>query len=114
MFDIRTGTKGPTITLTRGDFCSFHVDILDASGNDYELQEGDVVYFTVKQSTKSEQVLIQKTGVDIEIEPEDTQNLQYGSYVYDVQLTYANGRNDTFIGPADFVITEEVTWRVGG
>lgn len=109
-FNIKTGAKGPTITLTRGDYASFHIDIEDATGGEYTPQTGDVVTFTVKKNTKTEEVLIQKTGQDIEIEHEDTAELRYGTYAYDVQLTYANGHIDTFIGPADFVLTEEVTF----
>ena len=109
-FNIKQGAKGPTITITRGDSASFHIDIVDASGTEYVLQDGDIVTFTVKKSTKTEDILIQKTGQDVEIEHEDTADLRYGTYAYDVQLTYANGHIDTFIGPADFVLTEEVTF----
>lgn len=110
MFDIKSGAKGPTITITRGDTASFGITIKDASGTEYTPQAGDTVTFTVKKSTKSEEALIQKTGVSIALEHEDTAELKYGIYAYDVQLEYANGNIDTFIGPADFVITEEVTW----
>lgn len=110
MFKITDGAKGPTITLTRGDYVSFHIDIFDDLGNTYELQEGDVVTFTVKRNTKTDDALIQKNGVNIEILPEDTSDLRYGSYTYDVQLTPENGHVDTFIGPALFVVSEEVTF----
>ncbi len=109
-FSIKTGEKGPIIKLTRGDYASFHINIKDASGAEYVLQDGDVVTFTVKKNTKTEDVLIQKTGQDVEIEHEDTAEMKYGTYVYDVQLTHANGRPDTFIGPSTFEITEEVTF----
>lgn len=96
--------------ITRGDTASFGITIKDASGTEYTPQTGDIVTFTVKKSTKKEEALIQKTGVSIALEHDDTAELKYGTYVYDVQLEYANGDIDTFIGPADFVITEEVTW----
>lgn len=110
MFKIKSGKDGPTITLTRGDYASFTIEMKDASGETYELQEGDVVYFTVKKSTKDETILIQKTGTEIEILPADTEELSYGTYRYDCQLSPADGKVDTFIGPAEFVITDEVTW----
>lgn len=109
-FNIKQGAKGPTITLTRGDSASFHIDIVDSTGDAYELQDGDVVYFTVKKSTKTTDIVMQKTGQDIVIDPSDTADLKYGTYAYDVQLSYAGGGVDTFIGPADFVVTEEVTF----
>ena len=109
-FKIKQGAKGPTITITRGDTASFSISITDASGAAYEPQEGDVVTFTVKKSTKTEDILIQKTGTSISLAHEDTADLKYGTYAYDVQLTYASGDIDTFIGPADFVVTEEVTF----
>lgn len=109
-FKIKQGAKGPTITITRGDTASFSISITDASGAAYEPQEGDTVTFTVKKSTKTDDILIQKTGTAVQLEHEDTADLKYGTYVYDVQLTYASGAIDTFIGPADFVVTEEVTF----
>jgi hypothetical protein len=110
MFKITEGVKGPTITLTRGDYASFHIDIFDEAGGAYELKDDDIVTFTVKRNTRTEEALVQKNGVDIEIFPEDTENLRYGTYSYDVQLTPNDNHIDTFIGPADFVITEEVTF----
>lgn len=110
MFRITEGIRGPTITLTRGDYASFHIDIFDEAGFPYELQEGDKVIFTVKRNTRTREIFIQKEGIDIEILPSDTENANYGTYVYDVELTYSNGHVDTFVGPANFVISEEVTW----
>lgn len=110
MFKIKSGKDGPVISLTRGDYASFTIEMKDASGEPYVLQEGDEVYFTVKRSTKDEEYLIQKTGTEIEILPADTEEFAYGTYKYDVQLSPADGKIDTFIGPSDFIITEEVTW----
>jgi hypothetical protein len=42
------------------------------------------------------------------IYPEDTKELEFGSYVYDIQLTKANGDIDTFITASKFKITAEV------
>lgn len=114
MFKIKSGKEGPVITLTRGDYASFAIEMKDASGEPYELQTGDTVYFTVKRSTKDEEILIQKEGLEIEILPEDTEGLSYGTYRYDCQFTPSNGKIDTFIGPSDFVISDEVTWGSGG
>jgi len=106
----KNGRKGYTLKLTRGDYASFSIGVTDASGEPYELQDGDTVTFTVKKTTKTTDVVLQKTGTAVEILPEDTAEQKYGNYVYDCQLTYDGGRVDTFIGPCDFVITEEVTF----
>ena len=42
------------------------------------------------------------------ITPEDTKSLEFGKYVYDVELTKANGDVDTFITKARIDLTEEV------
>lgn len=108
MFSINENTN--VIRLTRGDYAMFSISILDADGEPYEMQEGDVVRFTVKKNTKSSDPLIQKTGTVIEILHDDTKNLKYGTYKYDCELTHANGQPDTFIEPTDFELTPEVTW----
>ena len=42
------------------------------------------------------------------ITPEDTKSLEFGKYVYDVELTKVNGDVDTFITKARIDLTEEV------
>lgn len=111
MFDIVNTRDGKqTIFLTRGDYGGFHINIFDKSGTPYVLEDGDVVEFTVRKRTTSKEALIHKVGIDIDIEGVDTQSLHYGKYVYDVQMTHINGRRDTFIGPAEFRVLEEVTF----
>ena len=44
----------------------------------------------------------------LQLDPEDTKDLPFGTYVYDIQLTNSSGEVDTFITKAFFVITEEV------
>lgn len=99
-----------TMYLTRGDTAQFTITPKRSDGTVYELQEGDVVEFTVKKKTSDSAAVISKVGLDVEIAPQDTCELRYGVYKYDVQLTFADGRVDTFIGPCDFAITEEVTF----
>lgn len=100
--------------MIRGDTVEFNIIVqqLDENGNisEYTLEEGDVLTFTVKKNTKTKEPLIQKTGVHITILPEDTQDLDYKTYKYDVQLTMANGTVDTIIPPSDFIVQDEVTW----
>lgn len=46
----------------------------------------------------------------IKINPEETSALDYGSYCYDVQLKKEDGTVSTVIPPAQFILTEEVTF----
>lgn len=98
------------ISMIRGDTAEFDIELIDDEGDVYVLVPGDVITFTVKKNTSSSDVLIQKEGPHISIEPEDTSSLAYGSYKYDVQFTAANGSVDTVIPPTTFKILEEVTW----
>lgn len=114
-FNVVNTANGPVINLTRGDYCAFEVTIYDSNGDIYTLEEGDTVTLTVKKSTKVPNILIQKVleyddDLEFQIFGSDTNKLDYGTYMYDIQLTYANGNRDTFIGPCKFNITEEVNF----
>lgn len=102
-----------TIRLTRGDTARLTIPIINSASNDeYVMQSGDVLFFTVKKSAKDTNYLFQKesTGTNaIHIKPEDTNNLSFGKYKYDVQLTTAPGDVYTIIEPSVFEIMEEIT-----
>ena len=48
------------------------------------------------------------TGTTITLTRGDTADLNFGKYVYDIQLTKANGKVDTFITKATLKLSEEV------
>ena len=102
------------IKVTRGDTPTYNVKLADASGEPYELQEGDALTFTVKASTKvSDPVLVQKvmtseTGPSFRLTEQDTA-LDYGTYRYDVELRTAAGDVLTVVKPDKLEITAEVT-----
>lgn len=105
------------IYLTRGDSLSIELELTDSAGGKYTPAEGDRVEFTVKSSVNMREPLIVKTGTLININYEDTAELPFGGYVYDVQITFANGERDTVIAPVrgldgkaepNFILTEEV------
>lgn len=109
MFEIRNGTKGPTITLTKGDYCSFEIEPTDNQGDPYTLEEGDVLEFSVRRKKDDEEVLIQKTfgygdELVVHIENADTKDLECGLYSYKCVLTKPDTKPDTFIGSADLFI----------
>lgn len=101
-----------TIILTRGDTLTVDISIYDSAGNPYTPAEGDSVRFAMKRSCRDPiPLLVKEIPIDtlqLRIEPEDTKQLDFGEYVYDIQLTKANGDVDTFITKAKFKLTEEV------
>lgn len=102
-----------TIKLTRGDTARLTVPIVNLANNgEYTMESGDILYFTVKKTAKDSDFLFQKsvTGSNsIHIRPEDTANLSFGKYKYDVQLTTATGDVYTVIEPSTFEVMEEIT-----
>ena len=102
-----TGTK---IEVIRGD-----TGILNFSVVEETLQEGDTVYLTVKRRTIDETAAIQKRvtsfteGIATFVFTADDTTLAVGTYVYDIQCNFADGRVDTVIGPAEFIVLPEVT-----
>lgn len=103
---------GNTIHLTRGDSAVLLLKIRKDDDTEYELQAGDSVLFTVKNSVYDTAVIMQKklTGGAIKLTPDDTKNLQYGTYYYDVELTQSDGFVATVIGPQKLIIEPEVTY----
>lgn len=82
------------------------------------LTEAQEVYFTIKNNYYEKNYLIQKTLDDMTfdeegkyhfvINPEDTDKLNYGDYVFDIEV-----KTDTYtktIAKGIFKITEEVTF----
>lgn len=100
------------IILTRGDTFKAQVVIKDKSNNEYVPGDGDIIEFGVKKNFNQEEFLIKKTVPNdtliLRIEAEDTKGLPYGTYVWDMQLTKANGDVTTFITKASLTLTEEV------
>lgn len=89
--------------------------ILDLSLYNYNLQDGDKVYFTVKKDYTTEETLIFKEvnkfidgKAKFIFTVEDT-NLEVGTYLYDVQCNLIDGRVDTVITPAKFQVLGGVT-----
>lgn len=103
--------SGDTISLTRGDSLILTVS-LEKDGEAYIPQDGDKIRFAMKKDISDKDCLILKdidmNTMRLQIDPEDTKNLSFGSYIYDIELTTSDGFVDTFIGPATFKITKEV------
>lgn len=109
------------ITLTRGDTFKSIVTLRDKeTKEEYTPVEGDSIRFAVKSnkmnakktSYKDEEPLILKDiPIDtllLKLDPEDTKSLDFGDYVYDIEITFADGTVDTFITTKLFSLTPEV------
>lgn len=109
--------QGTNISMTRGDSEAIKVTVQDTLGNVIPLVTGDTIYFTVRKNMLNTTKIIEKiiTEFDdgealITINPQDTNNLSFTYYVYDIQLTRENGMVKTIIPPSQFRITGEVTY----
>ena len=100
------------IAMIRGDSGIFKIDVIDVAGNAVALDDNDVLTFTLRRATRSPTIVLQKTITDgtLTINPSDTQDMPFGSYVYDVELKRADGYTDTIIPPHEFLLLEEVTY----
>lgn len=79
------------ITLTRGDTASLTLTIKDAEEQSYDFSD-DVVKFGIKRSPFDKECVIEKvvdseTGI-IEFKPEDTEQLEFGDYLYDIEVRH--------------------------
>lgn len=111
--------EGTTIYLTRGDSLFLQLSLRKHRAP-YTPDSADVIRFALKRNilnpNRSDFIdstpLISKTipndTLVLELEPSDTKNLGFGEYVYDIEITFANGDVDTFIADAKFVLTREV------
>lgn len=108
------------ISMPRGDIRPVSFTINSKS---QESLEFDNIYFTVKKNYKAREILFQKTlssgsiehvesgTYQFTIEPEDTNGLDYGDYVFDIEVVSTEMHiKQTFIGT--FSLTHEVTFSI--
>lgn len=102
-----------SIYLTRGDSAKIKINLKNKDTNRvYDLNPQDRLTLTVKKSTRDTEYEFQKviTGEDVFcINQSDTKPLEFGDYVYDVQLDTVDGETITVIEKTAFVVGEEVT-----
>ncbi len=108
--------KQAHIGITRGDSFYFAI-FFRRNGEEVAFSQGDKIYFTLKDNVDTEEILVQKIITEftdgravISLEPNDTKNLAFKRYVYDIQYTKADGFTRTLILPSDFTIKPEVTY----
>ena len=111
--------KNGKISLTRGDSASICVNLVDASGKQYEMRTGDTLTLTVKERAEDDSAqllqVVSNTNT-IKLAPSDTKNIQPASYSCDIQLETSEGDIFTVVGATtkstrldNFIILPEVT-----
>ena len=111
------------ISFIKGDTFAFKFKINRKDKNVIQKEDIETLFITVRKYPNEESpILFQKTLEDIEIDnegyghavfkPEDTENLIYGSYFFDREITLKNGYRKTKLDK--FEITKETTTHKGG
>lgn len=114
-----------TITMPRGDLRGVNFTVYDS--DDVEVSKPFTqITFTVKSTSSERRIIFQKKLTDgtitrsgntysFEIVPEDTDYIDYGTYLYDIELIRADTEgkhadiiHSTFVGK--LIITDEVTF----
>lgn len=103
--------KTNNITLVRGDYFPCNI-VMTKDGEPFIPESGSLRFALKKRYTDTDdKVLILKPiPIDtllLELESEDTKELKFGDYVYDIEYQDDEGRPDTFIR-AKFILAEEV------
>lgn len=111
--------EGTSIYLTRGDSLTLEIGV-QINKKTYVPVEGDTIKFALKRDKfktdksaylDNEPLIEKEVSIDtmtLELDAADTASLAFGNYVYDLQITFSNGKVDTFINNAKFIILPEV------
>lgn len=99
------------ITLVRGDYFPCNI-VMTRDDEPFTPVSGSLRFAVKKRYTDpDDKVLIVKqiplNTLLLELESEDTKDLKFGDYVYDIEYQDDEGRPDTFIR-ARFILAEEV------
>lgn len=105
------------IEIVRGTTNTLEINVTDANGVAYTTAAGEKIVFGVKKKPGDTELLIVKTASFVTVgtylvtlDPDDTANLAYGRYMYDVGLQSGNAFYN-IVEPSYFVVTDNVTSR---
>ena len=105
---VRVDERTNKISMTRGDSARLAV-AMTKDGEPYTPDVGDEIRFAVKHTKMTAggkefadpeplfTKVIPVATMILELDPEDTKDLSFDTYAYDIQVTFANGMVDTFI-----------------
>ena len=98
--------------MTRGD-----TEYIQVSCPRHPFAEGDLITFTVRKNFAEKKMIEKKVqtftaegAALIHIAPQDTAEMEFAKYVYDIQLTRKDGTVKTIVRPAVFQIGREVSY----
>ena len=101
-------TTTQSIALTRGDYAALCFCAYESDNQMYELSMGDTVQLQVGKKygtplkkwvkVKEDESATTDADYTIQISPEDTKDMKFGDYVYDVSIITAGGDVCTYIG----------------
>lgn len=109
--------NGTTITLTRGDTLIAQIEI-KRNGETYTPVEGDSLRIVVRHPELNADKTDYKDPVPVidkpipiatqimRLESDDTKDLGFGKYAYEVEITFADGTVDSFI-TGTLILTKE-------
>ena len=104
--------NGKTITMTRGDSLHAVVNMVNMDGTPFVPAEGDIVLFVANTTYGGTSTLIEvevpHDTLTLNLEPEDTADLEIGNYVWEMKLIKADGDVDTFIDKGTLRLDQEV------
>jgi hypothetical protein len=121
---------GTVIRFVRGDTHIINLEVSDSNGAAYSPGVDDTITMTVRSNDDTGTAVITKetgvaeegeipdvvasaTGWSITLQPEDTADLPYGKYVYDIELDM-DGIIQTVIPMSSFILDKEVTYTEAG
>ena len=105
--------------MTRGDTLRLTISLMK-DDEPYTPVEGDKIRFAVKspkmycdkgEFVDDEPRILKDIPIDtmtLVLDPSDTKGLDFGTYVYDMEITFTDGSVDTFITESKFRLKPEV------
>lgn len=108
---------GTDVSMMRGDSESMLVSMRKKKTKEkIPFIDGDTVYLTIRDQLTSKDEVYHKAITEFDegnayfiFDPSDTRDLRPKDYIYDVQLTAADGTVTTIIKPSTFTIEGDVT-----
>ena len=106
------------LKFLRGDTCLFKVKLIINGGDVIQMSDINSIFITCRQApNKDSNVLFKKTINDVVLDeegylhcafnPSDTENLYYGEYFFDIEITLTSGYRKTRL--YKFELTQETT-----
>ena len=110
------------LKFVRGDTCLFKVKLITNGDDIIESKDIDTIFITCRQEpTKDSNILFIKTIDDMvldkdeylhcKFDPSDTENLYYGIYYFDIEITLKSGYRKSKL--YQFELTQETTIHGG-